>query len=98
MADQYSKNLQGVIFQFVIERITFAIEKKLRKKREYREKEAKCNELEKQLLDSLTEEQKSIYLQFDELSTNLQCIQQEFIYKRGMLDMFRVKDIFAGSF
>ncbi len=89
--------LKQVVQQLAITRITTAIEKKLMKKMEYKDLTNKYGELENKLFETLTDEQKEMFVKMDGLQGEILCMMEEFIYRRAMVDAFRIRDIILGE-
>jgi len=89
--------LKSIVSQFILHRINSSIEKKLARNIAYKELEQKFAEFEKKISGFLTDEQKDVFREYNDLMVELLCYREEFIYRRGIIDAFRLKDIFIGT-
>ena len=91
------KNMMDIMDMFVETRIFHSVENKLCKSEDYKELKQKGDEIKGKLEGKLTEEQKETLEEYCESSLELAELREKYIYRRGIIDAFRIKDILIGS-
>ncbi|RCX18819.1 hypothetical protein DFR58_10488 [Anaerobacterium chartisolvens] len=90
-------SLDELVRHFSIFRMESAIEKRLRRDKHYTELEQKSIQLKQALSNALTSEQKALLEDYSCLTAEMQVTRERFIYKRGLADAFRIRDIILGA-